>query len=59
MNALTEKIIFMQGEGEYAKAKDQLKTKELLSPNATDLNRIAAANIPVDIVFNQGLKVWD
>jgi len=58
MNALTENIIVMQGEGDYAKAKDQVENKGIIKPELqADLNRIAAANIPVDIVFNQGLKV--
>lgn len=58
MNALTENIIVMQGDGDYAKAKDQLENKGIIKPDLqADLKRIEEANIPVDIVFNQGLKV--
>jgi len=56
MNALTEKILRLQGDGdyegvaqfvdEYARVPQQLQA---------DLDRLADAGIPVDIVFEQGL----
>ena len=56
MNALTEKILRFQGDGdyegvaafvaEYARVPQQLQA---------DLDRLADEGIPVDIVFEQGL----
>ena len=58
MNALTEKILRFQGDGdyegvsafvdEYARVGSQLQM---------DLDRLSDEGIPVDIVFKQGLAV--
>jgi hypothetical protein len=58
MNALAEKILTLQGDGDYDEAKriwEQYGTvgEQLQS----DLDRLAAAGIPTDVVFEQGMSV--
>ncbi len=58
MNALSAKLLTIQGDGDYAAAK-QL-TDSMGSVDATlagDLKRLDQAKIPVDITFDQGLDV--
>ena len=58
MNALSEKLLTIQGDGDYAAAKDMTDTMGLISPQlAADLKRLDAAKIPVDVSFEQGLDV--
>ncbi|MFK8032090.1 MAG: Zn-dependent hydrolase [Gammaproteobacteria bacterium] len=57
MNALSRKILMLQGNGDYAGTKAMIEedgniTKSLQS----DLDRLSAAGIPVDIVFDQGVN---
>jgi Peptidase family M49 len=58
MNEIAEKILVIQGNGDYNAAKAWVeadgKIKEELQK---DLDRINAAGIPVDIVFEQGPEV--
>lgn len=57
MDDLSENILILQGDGDYAGAKEL--TDGLGVVNATlqsDLDRLAAAGIPVDIVFRQGAE---
>ncbi len=58
MNALTEKILRFQGDGDYegvaAFVEEYARVPQQLQ---TDLDRLADAGIPVDIVFEQGLAV--
>lgn len=51
-------IMKVQGDGDYEKAKSWIETKSVVNPVLqSDLDRVAAANIPKDIVFNQGKSV--
>ena len=52
---LVEKIILMQGDGEYEAARLWIEEEGIVKPQLrADLDRINAADIPVDIVFNKG-----
>ena len=58
MNALSAKLLTIQGDGDYAAAKALTDTTGVISPQlAADLKRLEAAKIPVDISFEQGLDV--
>lgn len=55
MNSLTEKLLKIQGDGDYAGAKDLLDSHGKISENLqADLNKLTQANIPVDVSFIQG-----
>ncbi|MCU4176420.1 dipeptidyl-peptidase 3 family protein [Carboxylicivirga sp. N1Y90] len=57
MNSLSAEILTMQGNGDYEAAKDALAKMGTIRPALQkDLDRIAAAGIPRDIVFEQGPK---
>jgi len=58
MNALSDKLLTIQGNGDYAVAKqfnDEMGKVD--SELAGDLQRLQHANIPTDITFEQGLNV--
>lgn len=58
MNALSAKLLTIQGDGDYAAAKqltDQMGAVD--AQLAGDLKRLDLAHIPVDIRFEQGLDV--
>jgi predicted DNA-binding transcriptional regulator YafY len=58
MQQLSKEILVLQGEGDYEKAKRMLDELGVITPQLKkDLDRINDANIPVDIVFEQGPKV--
>ncbi|GHV72598.1 hypothetical protein FACS1894201_02760 [Bacteroidia bacterium] len=58
VNALAEKILRIQGDGDYAAAKKWLAEKGTIDPVLqSDLDRISAAHIPRDIVYYQGKSV--
>jgi len=58
MNKLSEKILTLQGTGDYAGVGRLLDEQGRISPQLQqDLNRLSQANIPVDIVFEQGVDV--
>lgn len=58
MNELSKLILTIQGDGNYEKAVEILNTKGIISPQlAKDLARLEEANIPVDIVFEQGKEI--
>lgn len=58
MNALSEKILTVQGDGDYATAKQMTDTMGVIGPElAADLKRLDEARIPVDVTFEQGLDV--
>jgi hypothetical protein len=58
MNGLIAKIITIQGDGDYEAAKAWVAEKGVVIPALqTDLDRLNAAGIPVDIVFEQGKSV--
>ena len=55
---LSELILTLQGDGDYAGVADLVATKGVIGPGLqADLDRLSAANIPVDIVFEQGAAV--
>ncbi|MBT3448664.1 MAG: Zn-dependent hydrolase [Bacteroidetes Order II. Incertae sedis bacterium] len=58
MNALTEKILRFQGDGDYDGVAEFVAEYAQVGPGLqADLDRLGAAGIPVDIVFEQGLGV--
>ena len=58
MNALSEKILVFQGTGDYAGVSQFMDEQGRISPELQrDLDRLAAAKIPVDVVFEQGMSV--
>jgi hypothetical protein len=58
MTALSEAIITLQGDGDHAAAGELLAEKGHIGEGLqADLDRLATAGIPVDIVFEQGMTV--
>ncbi|MFT7008981.1 MAG: hypothetical protein ACJAXJ_003529 [Colwellia sp.] len=58
INSLSKLILTLQGNGDYQGVDDLVASKGIISDTlATDLDRLQAANIPVDIVFKQGKQV--
>ncbi len=58
MRALSEDILVLQGEGDYAAVDSFVTQYGQMDPDLrSDLNRINEAGIPVDIVFEQGMAV--
>ncbi len=58
MDSLSEVILSIQGDGDYERVTEFMKSHGVIKPELqADLNRLATANIPVDIVFNQGVEV--
>ena len=57
-DALSEKILRLQGDGDYDAVAAFVDTYGKVGETlAADLERLAAAGIPVDIVFEQGVEV--
>ncbi|MFT5453197.1 MAG: hypothetical protein ACI9N9_002700 [Enterobacterales bacterium] len=55
MNALSEKLLVLQGDGDYQGAKDLIKEKGIIGKDLQDdLDKLTEANIPVDVTFIQG-----
>ncbi|BDU19723.1 Zn-dependent hydrolase [Dyella sp. GSA-30] len=58
MNALSAKLLTIQGDGDYAAAKQLTDTMGNVDAQlAGDLKRLEQAKIPVDIIFEQGTQV--
>ena len=58
MNDLSNELLVMQGDGDYEKAKEMIKTSGIIHPDLqSDLDRVNKAGIPVDIVFEQGPRI--
>ena len=58
MNALSEKILRFQGDGDYEGVAAFVARYAQVGPELqADLDRLSEAGIPVDIVFEQGLSV--
>ena len=56
MNALSEKLLTVQGDGDYAEAKRMTDTLGVIKPDlAADLAKLKDAHIPIDVRFEQGL----
>ncbi|HJN06715.1 MAG TPA: Zn-dependent hydrolase, partial [Bacteroidales bacterium] len=55
---LTQKILTLQGDGNYEEAKSWIESEGKISPQLkADLDRINEKGIPVDIYFDQGPEV--
>jgi hypothetical protein len=60
MTALSEVILTLQGDGSYDGAAELIGEKGVIGPQLqADLDRLADASIPVDIVFEQGMAVLE
>jgi len=58
MNALSAKLLTVQGDGDYAEAKRMTDTLGIIKPQLeADLAKLDAAGIPIDVRFEQGLEV--
>ncbi|MBJ6116795.1 Zn-dependent hydrolase [Pontibacter sp. BT310] len=58
MNKLSEKILTLQGNGDYAGVGNLLNEQGQVDAKLqADLDRLSKANIPVDVVFEQGVEV--
>jgi len=56
MAALSKLLLTLQGDGDYDGASELLATRGVISGELqADLDKLTNANIPVDIVFNQGV----
>lgn len=57
MSALSELLLTLQGDGDYDGASKLNAEKGVITDQLqADLDRLTAANIPVDIVFSQGIE---
>ncbi|SDK70566.1 dipeptidyl-peptidase 3 family protein [Microbulbifer yueqingensis] len=55
MTSLSNLILTIQGDGDYAKSKELLDSKGVVGAELqADLDRLADADIPVDVTFIQG-----
>lgn len=58
MNSLSERILTLQGDGDYDGVGNLLDEMGIIGPALQhDLDRVSEAGIPRDIVFEQGVKV--
>ena len=58
LNALSEKILVLQGDGDYEGAKNLMQQMGQVGTKLqTDIDRLASAGIPTDIVFEQGMSI--
>ncbi len=58
INALSEKLLIIQGDGNYQAAKELLDSKGKIGKTLqADLDKLTRANIPVDVKFIQGKSV--
>jgi len=58
MDALSEKILTLQGDGDYDGVASLVAEKGVIKTQLqADLDRLTAKGIPVDIIFEQGVKV--
>ncbi|MEP7323895.1 MAG: Zn-dependent hydrolase [Saprospiraceae bacterium] len=56
VESLTKLILQIQGDGDYEQLDKLIKEKGVISAELqSDLDKLSKANIPVDIIFNQGL----
>jgi hypothetical protein len=57
MSALSILLLTLQGDGDYEGARELTEKKGIISSQLqADLNRLTNADIPVDIVFSQGVS---
>jgi hypothetical protein len=58
IDALSNKILVLQGDGNYAGVSDMVATMGVIKPDlAADLQKLSDAQIPVDITFKQGKQI--
>jgi len=58
MNSLSEKILTLQGDGDYNGVAELVATLGVVSPQLkADLDKLTDAGIPVDVTFEQGKEV--
>jgi len=58
VNSLSELILTIQGDGDYDKANEIISRYGIIDADLENaLNKIEEKDIPVDIVFEQGMKV--
>jgi hypothetical protein len=58
MEELSNLILTLQGNGDYDGVAKLVAEKGLISEQLqADLNRLSSANIPVDVIFEQGVEV--
>ena len=58
MTALSNKILTLQGDGDYEGVAQLVAEKAMIGDQLqSELDRLSDANIPVDIVFEQGTEV--
>jgi hypothetical protein len=58
MESLSRLILTLQGDGDYDGAGELLQEKGVIGPELqADLDRLAEADIPVDMIFEQGMSV--
>ena len=58
VTALSSKILTLQGDGNYAGVAELVAEKGIIGPQLqADLDRLADADIPVDIVYEQGIDI--
>jgi hypothetical protein len=58
MNSLSQKILTLQGDGDYQGVSELFDEMGNVGPELQDaLDRVNDAGIPRDIVFNQGTKI--
>jgi predicted DNA-binding transcriptional regulator YafY len=57
MSALSNLLLTLQGDGDYEGARKLTGEKGVIGDQLQrDLDRLTRANIPVDIVFSQGIS---
>jgi hypothetical protein len=57
MEDLSNLILTLQGDGDYDGVAKLVAEKGIISPQLqSDLDRLTNANIPVDVIFEQGIK---
>ncbi|GLR18065.1 hypothetical protein GCM10007940_26800 [Portibacter lacus] len=60
MSALSEMILTLQGDGNYDGVAELVSKQGGIGPQLqSDLDRLAAKGIPVDIIFDQGIHALD
>ncbi len=58
VDELSQVILRLQGDGDYSGAKELVREFGVVGPQLrADLGRLAARNVPVDVVFEQGKRV--
>ena len=58
MTELSNLILTLQGNGDYEGVAKLVTEMGLINPELqADLDRLSSANIPVDVVFEQGIDV--